>query len=114
MRALSVTRPSSLTGAILLTCLALSACASSPGTSETPQSTAETTAPSGGGPFLSVVGTPFLIAFKIPLCAASVVVAAPLAGLSALTPNDQGGQATRQALGAGLAHNCGPPYAIAP
>lgn len=66
---------------------------------------------SAGNTFISIVGTPFLIAFKIPFCAASVAIAAPLAGVAALTPD---GHDTQQALGAGLASNCGPPYVVNP
>lgn len=74
------------------------------------------TEPSGGGTspgdtFISIVGTPFLIAFKIPVCIASVAIAAPLAGAAALTP---GSGETRRTLGAGLAENCGPPYVLTP
>jgi hypothetical protein len=66
-----------------------------------------------GGTFLSIVGTPFLIAFKIPFCVASVAIAAPLAGVAALSP-DEDSRRTQQALGAGLAQNCGPPYVVSP
>src|SRR5215469_3872612 len=64
---------------------------------------------SSGNTFLAVVGTPFLIAFKIPVCVASVVVAAPLAGVAALSP-DENSRQTQQALGNGVAQNCGPPW----
>jgi hypothetical protein len=66
---------------------------------------------SAGNTFISVVGTPLLIALKIPFCVASVAIAAPLAGAAALTPD---GRDTQQALGAGLASNCGPPYVVNP
>jgi hypothetical protein len=66
-----------------------------------------------GNTFISVVGTPFLIAFKIPVCVASAAIAAPLAGVSALNP-DSGGREFREALGAGVAQNCGPPYVVSP
>jgi hypothetical protein len=67
--------------------------------------------PSAGNTFISVVGTPLLIALKIPFCAASIAIAAPLAGAAAMTPD---GRDTEQALGAGLASNCGPPYVVNP
>jgi hypothetical protein len=66
---------------------------------------------SAGDTFISIVGTPFLIAFKIPVCVASVVIAAPLAGAAALTPSSD---ETRQTLGSGLTENCGPPYVLTP
>ena len=66
---------------------------------------------SAGNTFISIVGTPLLVALKIPFCAASIAIAAPLAGAAALTPD---GRDTEQALGAGLASNCGPPYVVNP
>ncbi len=83
--------------------LSLAGCAS--------DSTEPTGGASAGNTFISVVGTPFLIALKIPFCVASVAIAAPLAGAAALTPD---GRDTQQALGAGLASNCGPPYVVNP
>lgn len=66
-----------------------------------------------GEAVVSVAGTPFLLAFKIPVCAATVAVAAPLAGAFAL-----GGKASaragQRALGEGIAANCGPPYVLSP
>jgi len=68
---------------------------------------------SSGNTFLAVVGTPFLIAFKIPFCVASVVVAAPLAGVTGLSP-DPDSRETQQALGDGVAQNCGAPWVLSP
>jgi hypothetical protein len=64
-----------------------------------------------GDTFIDIVGTPFLIGFKIPFCLASIAVAGPIAGLAALNPGEDGRE-TERALGAGLAENCGPPYAV--
>jgi hypothetical protein len=72
---------------------------------------ASTSTSSAGDTFISIVGTPFLIAFKIPVCAASIAIAAPIAGAAALTPESR---ETQRALGAGLASNCGPPYVLSP
>jgi hypothetical protein len=66
---------------------------------------------SAGDTFISIVGTPLLIALKIPFCVASIGIAAPLAGAAAMTPD---GSETEHALGAGLASNCGPPYVVNP
>jgi class 3 adenylate cyclase len=65
---------------------------------------------------VSAVGTPFLIAFKIPVCAATLVVAGPAAALQQLAaPNQDGLQPDiRAALDAGIDQNCGPPYVVAP
>lgn len=68
---------------------------------------------SAGDTIISVVGTPFVIAFKIPVCAATIAVAGPLAGASALTPGPDG-RDFREALGEGIAANCGPPYVLTP
>jgi hypothetical protein len=62
------------------------------------------------------VGTPFLIALKVPACVATVLVAGPAAALQQLAaPNEDGLQPDiRPALDAGVDENCGPPYVVAP
>jgi len=70
--------------------------------------------PRYGGSFLSVIGTPFLIAFKIPVCLLTVVVAAPVAGLSEISGSNAEGAEMREGLRDGLARNCGPPYSVTP
>ena len=61
---------------------------------------------------VSVVGTPFALGFKTVVCAASLAVAAPIAGILVLSPDpyDQG----LEILGDGIASNCGPPYVVSP
>lgn len=61
---------------------------------------------------VSVVGTPFLIAFKIPACVATLAIAGPAAALQQLAaPNEDRLQPDiRPALDAGIDENCGPPY----
>ncbi|HUZ74249.1 MAG TPA: hypothetical protein VMU87_14805 [Stellaceae bacterium] len=72
-------------------------------------------APSTGSRFLAVVGTPFYLLFKIPVCVVTVVVAGPIAGISALAgPSNPQAVQVRRDLGEGLAQNCGPPYALSP
>lgn len=66
--------------------------------------------PPTAGP-ATVLGTPFLIAFKVPFCAATVAIAAPLAGLTGLAPTLEAREMRRD-LDAGVAQNCGPPYAL--
>ena len=58
---------------------------------------------------LAIVGTPFLIAFRVVTCAATAVLAAPTAGWLVLTPDPQPGLAY---LRDGLGQNCGPPYVV--
>jgi class 3 adenylate cyclase len=94
-------------GLTLLLSIVLSACAAAPKDANAP--TAEST-------IVSVIGTPFLIAFKIPVCAVTLAVAAPAAGAASMVPpedNPQPGKAQR-VLADGVRANCGPPYAIAP
>jgi hypothetical protein len=80
--------------------LALAGCANAP--PQTPGSTA-----------LSVIGTPFLLAFKIPVCIVSAAIAAPLAGAAELARTSQAFY-LEQSLGEGLESNCGPPYVVSP
>ena len=92
--------------AILLAGL-LAACAASPPGDMPP---AEGGA---GATFLSVIGTPFLIAFKIPVCAATLAIAAPVAGVAQIAgPGSGDGTDLKAALVDGVAQNCGPPYYV--
>jgi hypothetical protein len=84
--------------------LSLAGCTSSAGSPSSGTASAGDTA-------ISILGTPFLIAFKIPVCIVSAAIAAPLAGAAALVPD---GRETQQTLGADLAENCGPPYVLSP
>jgi hypothetical protein len=76
--------------------------------------------PPAGGGFVSAVGTPFLVAFKIPACITTIALAGPLAGAAALIPENEplGGDGDRREilhdLDAGLNQNCGPPYVVVP
>jgi hypothetical protein len=65
---------------------------------------------------VSVVGTPFLIAFKVPACVATLAIAGPAAALQQLAaPNEDRLQPDiRPALDAGIDENCGPPYVVVP
>ncbi len=92
--------------AVVLTC-ALAGCASPPA------SDAVAPPPSPGRTALSIIGTPFLIALKIPVCVATAALAAPLAGAAQLARTTQGAQ-VNDALSDGLEMNCGPPYVVAP
>lgn len=65
-------------------------------------------------PALSVVAAPFVVAFKVPVCVLTAVVAGTVGGASELTPPDQSSFLLRQDLEDGLEHNCGPPYTITP
>jgi hypothetical protein len=85
----------------ILLALALVGCASPPNPPNTAQSVVD------------VVATPFLVALKIPVCAVSVGLAAPIAGFTAVS-GDMGGPEMRRELGDGIATNCGPPWGFAP
>jgi hypothetical protein len=95
---------------------ATSAPASSPGATASSRSPSDTVATSryatASRPSdwaLSVVGTPFVFAFRAVVCATSAVVAGPTAALFAVSDDPRGGFAY---LRNGLARNCGPPYAV--
>jgi hypothetical protein len=62
---------------------------------------------------ISALGTPFLIVFKIPVCAVTVALAAPLAGATGLAPTYDS-RVIRAELDEGVRQNCGPPYVLAP
>lgn len=93
----------------LILCLAalLGACSSPPA----PPAQSNTAQPSASSLVLSVLGTPFLIAAKIPICAATLAVAAPVAGLSETV---ESGAVARRVLADGVTSNCGPPYVLTP
>jgi hypothetical protein len=77
-----------------------------------PASVAETVSPpyesTGSNTFLSIVETPFLIAFKAPICILTVAIAAPMSAAAALADSHQG-WATRRDLTNGVQQNCGLP-----
>jgi hypothetical protein len=93
--------------------LVLAGCAAAP-----PGNSPQTPSP------VSVIGTPFLIALKIPFCIATVAVAGPVAAVaqiadpwppvSALYGSGDPYRDVRRGLDDGIARNCGPPYAITP
>jgi hypothetical protein len=65
------------------------------------------------------ISTPFLIAFKAPFCAATLVVAGPITALAELAsppviaPGDYDGELNtqiRDEVVVGVRENCGPPY----
>jgi hypothetical protein len=55
-----------------------------------------------------------MLAFKVPVCVVSVTLAAPIAGLSALTPPTSDSIGLREDLERGTEENCGPPYVVTP
>jgi hypothetical protein len=66
-----------------------------------------------GNAAVSVVGTPFYLAFKSVRCVVSVAIAAPVAGIAALSESDLAPE-VRRGLGDGVNQNCGPPYVLSP
>jgi hypothetical protein len=89
-------------GAALLTALLLAGCA----------------APSPGErvSYVSAIGTPFYLAAKVPVCAATLLIAVPVSAWQGLAaPNSDGLQPDfRPGLDAGIQENCGPPYVLPP
>jgi len=57
-----------------------------------------------------VVGTPLLIAFKIPACVVTLGAAAPAAGAATLASQNDRERTLQRALEDGIRNNCGPPY----
>jgi hypothetical protein len=66
--------------------------------------------------YVSAIGTPFYLAAKVPVCAATLVIAVPVSALQGLAaPNNDGLQPDfRPGLDAGIQENCGPPYVLPP
>ena len=97
-----------------LLALTLAGCVSPP-----PSNTASRQ-PTGQQVALSVIGTPFYIAGKIPVCVVAATIAAPLAALSQLAGDyryqGEGYERIRlnDDLAEGLAFDCGPPYVLMP
>ena len=94
-----------------LTLMLLAGCATAP-PQPPPSAAATPSAAPAAGPSdwaLAIVGTPFVFAVRVVTCAATAVVAAPTAGLLALSEEYRPGLAY---LRDGLAQNCGPPYGV--
>lgn len=97
----------SITAALVL---ALAGCSAGPG--------------QGSGDFgaVSIVGTPILIALKVPVCIATIAVAAPVSALTelarpasplaAVNPDYDYNVLIRDNLDDGVRQNCGPPFAV--
>ncbi len=65
-----------------------------------------------GDVVVAAVATPILLAIKIPVCATTVAIAAPVAGVGTLSPNRR--EWVQRELADGVDQNCGPPYAVVP
>jgi hypothetical protein len=66
-----------------------------------------------GDAVVSALGTPFYLVFKGVVCVASVAIAAPVAGLVALSDSRYAPE-VQASLGDGVSQNCGPPYVLRP
>ena len=96
---------------VLGSTIALLGCQTAPPAST--ESSPPPTAVHPGDAVLSAIGTPFYLVFKGVLCTVSVVVAAPVAAVGALSESRSVLWGRRE-LGDGIAHNCGPPYVLSP
>lgn len=67
-------------------------------------------------PLASTVGTPFYVALKIPICAATIAMGGLAAGVQGLAPGSEDfrEEDIRQDVDNGFRQNCGPPYVLAP
>jgi ABC-type sugar transport system substrate-binding protein len=100
---------------VLALVVALGACATGSGPPAVDGESAPASAESGASPAgwaVAIVGTPFALAFKTAICAASLAIAAPIAGLLVLDPDPY--SEGHEILGDGIANNCGPPYVVSP
>lgn len=63
---------------------------------------------------VSVIGTPFLIALKIPACVATLAISGPAAALQQMGASTADGPQPdiRPVLDGGIDANCGPPYVV--
>ena len=99
----------------LLLVLTLSACATSGPTTASNEGAASTSggpSASASGWAVAIIGTPFVLGFKTAVCAATVVISGPIAGMLALgADHDNQGL---QILGDGVAQNCGGSYVVSP
>ena len=66
-----------------------------------------------GDAVVSALGTPFYLAFKSVTCVVSAAIAAPVAGIAALSDSHFAPE-IRRGLGDGINENCGPPYGAQP
>ena len=95
--------------------LALAACATGAPPPAADQAAPPPVAKPGATPAgwaVAIVGTPFAFAFKTVVCAASLVIAAPIAGMLALHPDPY--PEGLETLDDGIANNCGPPWVVSP
>jgi hypothetical protein len=92
--------------------LVVGGCQASPPPAPTEPTTHKTVIHPGDAA-LSVVGTPIYLVFKSVFCVASVAIAAPVAGIAALSES-RFAPAARRDLGDGVSQNCGPPYVLSP
>jgi len=93
--------------ATLLSVMALAACAAP----TYPPDAAGRLQPTPSSVVVSLIGTPLLLAFKIPICAATLAVVAPAAGMSETVTD---GAEARRIFADDLDSNCGPPYLLTP
>jgi hypothetical protein len=94
----------------LIGALALCGCQTAP-RDETSARESATVHP--GDAVVSAVGTPFYLVFKGVVCVASVALAAPVAGLTALSDSRYAPE-VQATLADGVSQNCGPPYVLRP
>jgi hypothetical protein len=90
--------------------LILAGCTSAP----PPGQTAASPPPSPGRTAISIIGTPLLIALKIPVCVVSAAMAGALTGLAGALGGTSGSASLEQSLGDDVEKNCGPPYVLNP
>lgn len=65
---------------------------------------------------ISVIGTPFLLALKAPICAVTLAIGGPVAAAQQLAEptRDEFDKDFRPEIATGIETNCGPPYVVMP
>jgi len=99
-----------------LLAVSLTACAAAPAGPSPGDGSAgapPATSPSLGSLIVAVVGTPFYLVYKTVVCAATIVIAPPVAGLAAMTDREDK-NVIRQRIDEGTTQNCGGSWVLSP
>jgi len=99
-----------------LLAVSLTACAAAPAGPPPAGGSASTepaASPSVGSQIVAVVGTPFYLIYKTVVCAATIVIAPPVAGLAAISDRDDK-DVIRRRIDEGTTQNCGGSWVLSP
>jgi hypothetical protein len=94
----------------LVLALVLAGCVTAP----PPSQAGAPSPPPPGRTAISIIGTPFLLAFKIPVCVVSAAMAGAMTGVEGALGGTNGPASLEQSLGEDVEKNCGPPWVVNP